>query len=121
MNTIVRKNAVCNTCTIRLVRIAYQRAPWFRLVREPLKWGMRFLALLYRVNPDEYAVRTPSCYRCMRFYKVALKEKSGLFRFLNGLVNPYFDSMIERILTPDEMLQAREYAQKAMSGEFEIQ
>jgi hypothetical protein len=59
---------------------------------------MRLMAFASRINPDEYEVRTPSCYGCMRFYKVALKEKSRLLRFLNGLVNPHFDALIERIL-----------------------
>ena len=70
-----QKNAVCNTCTLKLVALAYRRAPWFRLLREPLKLGMRFLASIYRVDPRDYQVRTPACYACIRFYKVALKEK----------------------------------------------
>ncbi|MBN2548836.1 MAG: hypothetical protein JXB15_06750 [Anaerolineales bacterium] len=119
MNPPARKNAVCNTCTIQLVNAAYRRAPWFRLVREPLKAGMRLMALLYRVDPGEYEVRTPSCYGCMRFYKVALKEKSGLFCWLNGLVNPHFDALIERILTEEEVQLAQAYARAAMSGELD--
>lgn len=112
-----RKKAICNICTIRLVEMVYQRAPWFRLVREPLKWNMRLMAFIYRVNPHEYEVRTPSCYGCMRFYKLALKEKSGLFRFLNALVNPHFDALMERILTSEEVHLAEAYASAAMSGE----
>ena len=121
MNPPARKNAVCNTCTIRLVNAAYRRAPWFRLVREPLKWGMRILALLYRIDPSEYEVRTSSCYRCMRFYKVALKERSGLFRTLNDGVNPVFDAFIERIVPPDEIQSAKAYARLAMAGKLEVQ
>ncbi len=55
----VKKNALCNTCTLKLVAIAYRRAPWFRLCREPLKFGMRLLSWIYRVNPQAYEVRTP--------------------------------------------------------------
>lgn len=117
MNTMNRKNAICNICTIRLVEMVYQRAPWFRLVREPLKYSMRLMAVVYRVNPGEYDVRTPSCYGCMRFYKLALKEKSGLFRFLNALVNPHFDALMERILTSEEVHLAETYARAAMLGE----
>lgn len=120
MNPPARKNAVCNTCTIRLVNAAYRRTPWFRLVREPLKAGMRLMALLYRVDPGEYEVRTPSCYGCMRFYKVALKEKSGLFRALNDRVNPFFDALLERIVPPDEVQSAKAYARSAMAGELEV-
>ena len=98
----MKKNAVCNTCTIRLVRIAYARAPWFRLVREPLRLGMRGMAWFHRINPAEYEVRTQSCYGCMRFYKVALKEKSALFRRLNDRINPAFDALLERIVSAEE-------------------
>ncbi len=121
MDSALRKNAVCNICTVHLVEMAYRRAPWFRLVREPLKAGMRLMAFIHRINPDVYEVRSPECYGCMRFYKVALKEKSGLFRWLNGLVNPRFDALIERILTEDEVQLARAYARAAMSGELETQ
>ncbi|MEI6128027.1 MAG: hypothetical protein WCQ99_15880, partial [Pseudomonadota bacterium] len=95
----VKKNGVCNTCTLKLVSIAYGRAPWFRLFREPLRLGMRFLSWIYRVNPGEYEVRTPHCLDCVRFYKVALKEQSGLFRRMHDLCNPVFDALLERIVT----------------------
>ncbi|MFO7584098.1 MAG: hypothetical protein R6W69_05140 [Anaerolineales bacterium] len=121
MDSIERKTAVCNICTIHLVEMAYRRAPWFRLVREPLKAGMRLMAFIHRIDPDVYEVRSPECYGCMRFYKVALKEKSSLFRWLNGLVNPHFDALIERILTEEEVQLAQAYARAAMSGDLEIQ
>ena len=111
--TTVRRNAVCNTCTIQLVNIAYRRAPWFRLVREPLKLGMRVLAWLYRINPTEYDVRATACYGCLRFYKTSLKERSALFRWLNDRVNPLFDNLLERIVSTDEVKQAKTYARAA--------
>jgi hypothetical protein len=80
---------------------------------------MRLMAFACQITPDEYEVRTPSCYGCMRFNKLALKEKSAFFRTLNSLINPYFDAMIERILTVDEMLAAKAYAQAAMTDELE--
>jgi hypothetical protein len=110
------KNAKCSTCTIKLVNIAYKRAPWFRLLREPLKLGMRGLAWLYHVDPAEYAVQTPSCYGCLRFYKVALKDKSPFFRVLNNLVNPLFDAVLERIVTPEELEHTKDYARRATNG-----
>ncbi len=113
MDSALRKNAVCNICTVRLVEMAYRRAPWFRLAREPLKAGMRLMAFAHRLDLDVYEVRSPECYGCMRFYKAALKEKSGLFRWLNGLVNPPFDALIERILTEEEVQLARAYARRA--------
>jgi len=111
------KNAKCSTCTIKLVTIAYKRATWFRLVREPLKLGLRTLAWFYRINPDEYLVRTPACYGCLRFYKIALKDKSAVFRVLNNWINPLFDTILERIVTPEELQQTKDYARRATSGE----
>jgi hypothetical protein len=113
------KDAVCNTCTLKLVSIAYRRAPWFRLVREPLKMGMRFFSWVYRVDPADYHVRTPACYGCIRFYKVALKEKSAAFRWLNDRVNPVFDELLERIVTQDEVQRAKSYARTATLGQIE--
>jgi hypothetical protein len=112
-----KKNAVCNTCTLKLVSIAYQRRPAFRLLREPLKLGMRLLARLYRVDPSAYDVRTPACYGCVRFTKLALKEKSALFRWLNDRVNPLFDAWLDRIVTEHEMQLAKRYARSATVGE----
>jgi len=117
-NRDVKKNAICNTCTLKLVSIAYRRAPWFRLCRAPLKLGMCFLSFLYRVNPAEYEVRTPQCFGCIRFYKTAMKEQSGLFRWMNNLVNPLFDALLERIVTEEEIKQAKTYARAASAGEI---
>ena len=117
-NGDIKKSAVCNTCTLKLVSIAYSRAPWFRLFREPLRLGMRFLSWIHRVNPSEYEVRTPHCFGCIRFYKVALKEKSGLFRRMNDLFNPLYDALLERIVTEEEVKQAKTYARAASNGEI---
>ncbi|TET45948.1 MAG: hypothetical protein E3J57_06240 [Dehalococcoidia bacterium] len=114
---IPKKNAVCNTCTRRLVVIAYQCSPWFRLVREPLKFTMRHWARLYDFDPEEYEVRSPGCYRCLRFCKSTLKERSGLFRLLNWLVNPVFDAILERIVSKEEVKKAKAHARAAMEGE----
>lgn len=111
-----KKNAVCNNCTLKLVTIAYKRAPWFRLLREPLKLGMRFLARLHHVNTEEYAVRTIACYHCIRFYKVALKEKSVTFRWLHKWVNPLFDHFLEKVVTQDELAHTKIYAKAASNG-----
>jgi len=113
----IRKNAVCGNCTLKLVTIAYRRAPWFRLVREPLKMGMRLLSRLHRVDVTLYDVRTPGCYNCIRFYKLTLKEKSALFRFLHRGFNPVFDRIIEKIVTAEERRQAKQYADAASRGQ----
>lgn len=111
-----KRVAVCNTCTLRLVRLAYQRAPWFRLVREPLRLGMQAMARWHHVAPDRYLVRTPACYGCVRFYKNALKEESATFRWLNDRVNPLFDAFLERIVAPGEVADAKAYARAASVG-----
>jgi hypothetical protein len=113
-----RKNAICGTCTLKLVTIAYRRAPWFRLLREPLKLGMRLLSLIHHVDTAEYLVRTPACYNCIRFYKVALKEKSATFRWLHTWINPLFDHFLEGIVTGEELSQAKTYAQAASRGDL---
>lgn len=118
MSTVAvqKKNAVCGTCTLKLVTIAYRRAPWFRLLREPLKLGMRFLVRLHHVDAAQYAVRTPACYGCIRFYKVALKDNSAVFRWLHRWVNPSFDYFLEKIVTKDELSNAKMYAKAASQG-----
>lgn len=114
-----KKNAVCGTCTLKLVAVAYCKAPWFRAVREPLKLGMRILSRLYRVNPAEYTVRTPACYGCIRFHKVALKEKSAAFRWLNNTINPIFDYCLGRLVPKEVQQQANRYAEAASRGQMD--
>lgn len=110
------KDLLCKICTIKLVEAAYARAWWFRLVREPLRLGMLLLGRLYGVNPGAYDVRSPACRGCPRLVKLELKEKSALFRLLNNLVNPYFDRLLERLLTEREMQEAKDFAVRAVRG-----
>ena len=110
------KYAVCNHCTYKLVAIAYKRAPWFRLFREPLLVGMRWLVWIHRVNAKEYRVRTPGCYQCIRFYKTALFGKSSSFRWLHNRLNPIFNKLIARIVTDDERKRAKVNADTASEG-----
>jgi len=114
-----KKNAVCNTCTIMLLDIAYRRSPLFMVVREPLKCAMRLLSRIYRINPAEYAVHTPACYGCVRFYKTALKEKSRVFYWLNDRINPTFNLLLEKIITAEEMKEAKSFARSATAGNIE--
>ena len=53
---------------------------------------------------------------CIRFYKVALKEKSATFRWLHTWINPVFDYFLERIVTGEELRQSKIYAQAASQG-----
>ncbi len=105
--------AICTTCTIILVKTAYDRAPWFRIVREPLRFGMVIMGKLHGVNSDDYLVKSDGCRGCVRFIKTGLKEKSSLFRILNGIINPVFDHILETIVTREEVLEAKRYAREA--------
>ena len=109
----VQAYGVCNTCTIMLVRLAYERAWWFRLIREPLRLGMILLGWLHRINPKDYQVRTLDCHGCIRFTKTALKEKSDLFCWLNDRVNPVFNLILETLVTQEEIQEAKRYARQA--------
>ncbi|MFC1920203.1 nitroreductase [Chloroflexota bacterium] len=108
--------AVCNHCTYKLVAIAYKRAPLFRLFREPLKMGMRYLAWIHRVDARQYKMRTPNCYQCIRFYKTALFGKSVSFRWLHNRFNPVFNKLIARIVPAEERKKAKIYADAASEG-----
>jgi len=110
------KNAVCNHCTYKLVAIAYQRAPWFRLFREPLKLGMKWLVFWHQIDTEQYQVRTPGCRGCIRFYKMALFEKSSSFRWLHNQVNPVFNKLIAKIVTGEERRSAGAYAKAVSEG-----
>ncbi|MBI4282022.1 MAG: nitroreductase [Chloroflexi bacterium] len=117
MHSKAARQGTCGTCTIQLVRIAYRRAPWFRVVREPLKWGMIIMGWLYRVDPRAYTVPTQGCIGCLRFTKTGLRERSALFRWLNARVNPVFDRILEgSIVTKEELAEAKRYAAKACPG-----
>ena len=105
--------AACNTCTIQLVKLCCERAWWFYYLRLPLVAGMRLLAVWHRIDSRDYTVRSEACYGCMRFMKTALKEKSAAFRFLNDRINPIFDTIVERIVTEEELLEAKQYAREA--------
>jgi hypothetical protein len=118
MNTTDQKYAVCNHCTYKLVTIAYKRAPWFRLFREPLKLGMRWLVWVHHIDAKEYLVRTPGCYQCIRFYKTALFKKSASFRWLHDRINPIFNRLIARIVTDEERKEAKSYADATSQGKL---
>jgi hypothetical protein len=104
--------AVCNTCTIKLVEICFARAWWFRLIREPLRFGMVIMGMFYDIDPKDFPVKSESCNGCVRFTKTSLKDKSSLFRFLNGIINPIFDGIMETIVSKEEILEAKQYARE---------
>jgi len=103
----------CNTCTWGLVRLCYGRAPWFRLVREPLVLGMRAMAWWHGVDHRRGWRGHPDCSGCVRYMKIQLKEKSPTFRLLNALIDPVFNRMRNSIVTRQELDEARSFARAA--------
>jgi len=104
------KYFVCNTCTIKLVNLCCERKWWFYYFRLPLVMGMRILAAWHRIDPRDYMVRSEDCYGCIRFLKTALKEQSPVFRFLNDRINPVFDKVVGKIVTKEEIREAKDFA-----------
>ena len=117
MSTANRRPA-CGMCTFKCVSIAYGRAPWFRLIREPMIMGMRYFAAVHRVRQEvaEFPFPTSSCQRCIRFYKTVLFRHSKSFRWLHGRMNPIFNHYMDRIVTAEERKKANQYALAASAG-----
>ncbi len=104
---------ICKMCTIRLEEVCYRRAWWFRPFREVLATGVRLFAFFSRIEPQRYITRSEGCHRCLRFQKNALKEQSGLFRWLDSWINPIFNRVRDSLLTPEELEEARSFAREA--------
>ena len=102
----------CNHCTYALVDLAYKRAPWFRLIREPIILGLRIFVFVHQVTVDEYRMKTPFCNGCIRFYKSALFKKSPVFRWLHSKVNPIWSFFLNRVITREESNEASVFAKK---------
>lgn len=107
-------------CTIHLERLCYQRAWWFRVVREVFATGIRLFALIYRIRVEDYQARSKMCHNCIRFRKNALKDRSAAFRRLDGYLNPIFNRIRDSLLTPAELERSRELARKAGDRDFVI-
>lgn len=107
----------CNTCTWRLVRLCYKRAPWFILVREPLAFAMRILARLHGIDIRRGRRGHPDCNGCVRYAKVELKKKSPMFVWMNSVIDPLFNKMRNSIITQQELEEARDFAKDASESQ----
>ncbi|MBS0356974.1 MAG: hypothetical protein JSR83_24080 [Proteobacteria bacterium] len=114
----VQSTASCRICTIRLEQLCYWRAWWFRAFREVLATGIRAFAFAYAIRAEDHPARSPMCYRCLRFRKNAIKERSPLFNWLDAYLNPIFNRVRDSLLTEQEKEHARQLAQRAANPDF---
>ena len=112
------KISSCTICTIRLEELCYQRAWWFRAFREVLATGIRLYSLVSGISSNQHTARSKMCYRCLRFRKNILKERSPFFGWIDGYLNPLFNYARNSLLTPQELEDARTLAKKAADADF---
>lgn len=105
---------VCKNCALLLVRRVYGKHWWFRLIREPLVFGMRILAWWNNIDARSHGVSNAECHGCVRFMKAELEEKSPFFRFLNGYIGPWFKTTRDSKLTQEELDEAKRHAMEMM-------
>lgn len=110
----------CKICTIHLERLCYQRAWWFRAFREVLASGIRIFAFVYGIRAEQHTMRSPMCKSCLRFRKNLLKDKSDLFNWLDGYLNPVFNRLRDSLLSDAEKEFARRLAQQAADPGFTV-
>jgi len=114
----LENDSSCKICTIRLEQLCYQRAWWFRAFREILASGIRLFSIAYNIDPARHPARWTMCHRCLRFRKNILKERSLLFCWLDGFLNPLFNRARNALLTPQELEDARALAKRAADPDF---
>ena len=111
----------CTICTIHLEQLCYARACWFRVFREILATGIRCFAFVYGIRADQHTMRSPMCKKCLRFRKNILKEKSGIFSWLDSYLNPIFNRIRDSLLSEEEKEYARKLAALAGDSSFAVQ
>ncbi len=117
----MRNITKCNTCTIQLVEIAYKKAPWFRVIREPLVRSLKFYAIIKGYNLKDIQPPSIECDNCPRFIKNALKDNSPFFNSVHNILNPLFDRIIMKIVNEDEIIEAKQRAIKLTQMEINKQ
>ena len=110
----------CTICTIHLEQLCYGRAWWFRVFREILATGIRCFAYIYGIRADQQTMRSDMCKKCLRFRKNLLKERSGIFNWLDGFLNPIFNRVRDSLLTEEEKEFARRLALRAGDSSFNV-
>ena len=56
------------------------------------------LGIIFDIGPKDVPVKSEGCYGCVRFTKTSLKDRSSLAKFINRIVNPIFDGIMETIV-----------------------
>ncbi|MDR3260391.1 MAG: hypothetical protein LBT78_01000 [Tannerella sp.] len=103
----------CRGCAMLLVAGCYRKHWWFHVVRDPLVWGMKFLAWCNGIDARAQPVRKTYCKGCVRFIKNGLEEQSATFQFLNRFIGPWFGKLRNGMLTEEDMKKARQRAIEA--------
>lgn len=120
MTTTSEKSPViCNNCALLLIRVCYGKHWWFRLLREPLIFGMRILAWCNGIDARRHAVGNPECHGCVRFMKAELEEKSPTFIFLNNYIGPRFRLVRDTMLVQEDFNNAKRHAREMMEPKRE--
>jgi|WetSurMetagenome_2_1015567.scaffolds.fasta_scaffold15957_4 hypothetical protein len=100
----------CKICGIYMVEKCYKKHWWFHIVRDPLVWGMKYLAWCNGIDAKKYSVCQTRCKGCIRFIKAELTEKSPTFNFLNTFIGPWFSNIRNPMLTDDDINDAKRLA-----------
>jgi hypothetical protein len=100
--------------SIRLRTRAYIHA---RNTRQDLSRSV-LLHKFYLIRPTDCLARSPMCFKCIRFRKNALKERSALFNWLDSYLNPMFNRVRDSLLTIEELDNARALARRAADRDF---
>ena len=100
----------CHGCAVMLIEKCYKKHTWFHLVRDPLVWGMKYLAWVNGIDANQETVKRSYCKGCVRFIKNGLEEKPATFKFLNRFIAPRFAGLRNRMVTKEDMDAARQRA-----------
>jgi hypothetical protein len=71
------------------------------------------LGIIFDVGPEGFPVKSEGCYDCGRFTKSDLKDRPSLVKFINRIVNPIFDGIMETIVPKEEIIEVKKYAREA--------
>jgi len=109
-------SVTCKGCALMLAMRCYEKHWWFHIVRDPLVWGMKFLAWVHGIRADRYLVTKRVCKGCLRFTKAELEQKSPTFNFLNRFIGPWFKDVRGGIISEEDKKEARKLAEEAMEN-----